>query len=105
MQWLLQQRVLFAQRLPEESELPIDEIARRAGFTNGITLRRHFRRHLGVPPPPWAPVRCSIASYSGNNGRPALDNPLVTDITDPASSRTTLWPDSIGLLGGTATPA
>ncbi len=50
MQWLLQQR-LFAQRLPEESELPIDEIARRAGFTNGITLRRHFRRHLGASPP------------------------------------------------------
>lgn len=53
----------------------------------------------------WAPVRRSIASSSGNNGRPALDKPLVTDITDPASSRTTLWPDSIGLLGGTALPA
>jgi transcriptional regulator GlxA family with amidase domain len=50
MRWLLQQRVLLAQRLLEESELPIDEIARRVGFTNGITLRRHFRRYLGASP-------------------------------------------------------
>lgn len=50
MRWLLQQRVLLAQRLLEESDLPIDEIARRAGFTNGITLRRHFRRYLGASP-------------------------------------------------------
>ena len=50
MRWLLQQRVLLAQRLLEESKLPIDEIARRVGFTNGITLRRHFRRYLGASP-------------------------------------------------------
>lgn len=50
MQWLLHQRVLFAQRLLEESEQPIDSIARQAGFANGIALRRHFQRHLGVSP-------------------------------------------------------
>jgi transcriptional regulator GlxA family with amidase domain len=50
LQWLLYQRVLLAQRLLEESELSIDDIARRAGFRNGITLRRHFRRQVGISP-------------------------------------------------------
>jgi transcriptional regulator GlxA family with amidase domain len=50
LQWLLYQRVLLAQRLLEESELSIDDIARRAGFHNGITLRRHFRRQVGISP-------------------------------------------------------
>jgi len=50
MQWLLHQRVLFAQRLLEESDQPIDSIARQSGFTNGIALRRHFQRHLGTSP-------------------------------------------------------
>ncbi|WAC89923.1 helix-turn-helix domain-containing protein [Mycobacterium sp. Aquia_213] len=47
---LLYQRVLLAQRLLEESELSIDDIARRAGFRNGVTLRRHFRRQVGTSP-------------------------------------------------------
>lgn len=50
MQWLLYQRVLYAQRLLEEGEQPIDAIARQAGFGSGITLRRHFRRHLRTSP-------------------------------------------------------
>jgi transcriptional regulator GlxA family with amidase domain len=50
LQWLLYQRVLLSQRLLEESELSIDDIARRAGFRNGITLRRHFRRQVGTSP-------------------------------------------------------
>jgi transcriptional regulator GlxA family with amidase domain len=50
MQWLRHQRVLLAQRLLEESDQPIDAIARQAGFANGIALRRHFHRHLGVSP-------------------------------------------------------
>jgi transcriptional regulator GlxA family with amidase domain len=50
MQWLLHQRVLRAQRLLEESEQPIDAIARQSGFANGIALRRHFQRHLGTSP-------------------------------------------------------
>ncbi|GBG40365.1 GlxA family transcriptional regulator [Mycobacterium montefiorense] len=50
LRWLLYQRVLLSQRLLEESELSIDDIARRAGFRNGITLRRHFRRQVGINP-------------------------------------------------------
>jgi transcriptional regulator GlxA family with amidase domain len=50
LQWLLYQRVLISQRLLEESELSIDYIARRAGFRNGVALRRHFRRQVGTSP-------------------------------------------------------
>jgi AraC family transcriptional activator FtrA len=44
LQWLLAQRVLEARRLLEESDLPIDEVAWRAGFGTAASLRDHFRR-------------------------------------------------------------
>ena len=50
MQWLLQQRVFRAQQLLEEGDEAIEDIARRAGFANGIALRRYFRRYLGISP-------------------------------------------------------
>src|SRR6202012_4144943 len=50
MQWLLQQRVFRAQQLLEQSDEPIEDIARHAGFTNGVALRRYFRRYLAVSP-------------------------------------------------------
>ncbi|MFC4911395.1 GlxA family transcriptional regulator [Actinomadura gamaensis] len=53
LQWLLAQRVLQAQRLLESSDLPIDAIARQVGFTNGVALRPHFRRVVGVAPQPY----------------------------------------------------
>ncbi|CQD07234.1 AraC family transcriptional regulator [Mycobacterium lentiflavum] len=50
MQWLVWQRVFRAQRLLEESGDPIEDIARRSGFKNPLSLRRQFYRHLGVSP-------------------------------------------------------
>lgn len=49
-QWLLHQRVLRAQRLLENTDIPVEEIAHRVGMANAITLRPHFRRVLGVSP-------------------------------------------------------
>jgi AraC family transcriptional activator FtrA len=49
-QWLLHQRVQAAQRLLETTDLDIDTIARRVGFTTAIALRPHFKRALGVSP-------------------------------------------------------
>ncbi len=49
-QWVLHQRVLAAQRLLEDTDLSIDEIAQRVGFSTGVTLRPHFRRAVGVSP-------------------------------------------------------
>jgi transcriptional regulator GlxA family with amidase domain len=50
MQWITDQRVLYARRLLEETDLDIDWIAGQAGFGNGTLLRHHFRRVIGVTP-------------------------------------------------------
>ena len=50
MQWVTDQRVLFARRLLEETELDVDRIADRSGFGTATLLRHHFRRLVGVTP-------------------------------------------------------
>ena len=50
MQWVTDQRVLFARRLLEETDLDIDAIADRSGFGTATLLRHHFRRNIGVTP-------------------------------------------------------
>jgi transcriptional regulator GlxA family with amidase domain len=50
MQWVTDQRVLFARRLLEETDLDVDRIADRAGFGTATLLRHHFRRLVGVTP-------------------------------------------------------
>ncbi|WP_156755795.1 helix-turn-helix domain-containing protein [Actinokineospora pegani] len=48
--WLTAQRVLHARRLLEDTDLGVDEIARRCGFGSGALLRHHFQKQVGVPP-------------------------------------------------------
>ncbi len=48
--WLTHQRVLFARRLLEETDLPIEQIAVRAGFGDGAALRHHFSKRAGTTP-------------------------------------------------------
>jgi transcriptional regulator GlxA family with amidase domain len=50
MRWLLNQRVLHAQRLLEGTDLSIDAIARHVGLDAGVSLRPHFRRQVGTSP-------------------------------------------------------
>jgi transcriptional regulator GlxA family with amidase domain len=50
LQWLLGRRVLEARRLLEESDLPVEEVAWRAGFGNAASLREHFRRATATTP-------------------------------------------------------
>jgi transcriptional regulator GlxA family with amidase domain len=50
MQWVTDQRVLYARRMLEESTLDIDQIAERSGFGTATLLRHHFRRIVGVTP-------------------------------------------------------
>ncbi|GAA2791217.1 helix-turn-helix domain-containing protein [Kitasatospora paracochleata] len=50
LRWLLEQRVLAAQRLLEETDLPVDEIAVRCGFASAVSLRPVFTRRVGVAP-------------------------------------------------------
>ena len=48
--WLTLQRVQLAQRLLEETDLGVDEIATDCGFGSGALLRHHFRKTVGVAP-------------------------------------------------------
>jgi AraC family transcriptional activator FtrA len=48
--WLLDQRLLLAQRLLETTDLPIERIAVEAGFGAAVTLRQHFHRWAATSP-------------------------------------------------------
>jgi AraC family transcriptional activator FtrA len=48
--WLTNQRVLYARRLLEDTELAIDAVATRSGFGDAATLRHHFSRKVGATP-------------------------------------------------------
>jgi transcriptional regulator GlxA family with amidase domain len=50
LQWLLDQRVQEARRLLEETDLPIEAVAWRAGFGTAASLREHFRRAMATTP-------------------------------------------------------
>jgi transcriptional regulator GlxA family with amidase domain len=50
LQWLLTRRVEEARRLLEETDLPIDAVAWRAGFGTAASLRDHFRRATATTP-------------------------------------------------------
>lgn len=48
--WLTRQRVEHARLLLETTDLPVDEVARRAGFGTAVSLRAHLRAAVGVSP-------------------------------------------------------
>jgi transcriptional regulator GlxA family with amidase domain len=49
-QWILRQRVQFAQRLLEVSDLSIETVAQRSGFSTAGNLRKHFTRIVHTSP-------------------------------------------------------
>lgn len=49
-QWLLSQRVGMARRLLETTDLPVEAVARRAGFGSSTSLRLHLHAATGVAP-------------------------------------------------------
>jgi transcriptional regulator GlxA family with amidase domain len=50
LQWLNSQRVMYAQRMLESTDLPMDQIAVRSGFGSLVAMRGHFRRQLSTSP-------------------------------------------------------
>src|SRR5262249_27762995 len=50
LRWLTGQRILLAQRLLEDTEQDVDQVASRAGFGNAVALRHHFRAWRGTTP-------------------------------------------------------
>jgi transcriptional regulator GlxA family with amidase domain len=49
-QWVTGQRVLLARRLLEDTDLPVEEVARRSGLGTAAMLRHHFTRMVGATP-------------------------------------------------------
>ena len=49
-QWVTDQRVLRARQLLEETDLPVEAVARAAGFGSAALLRHHFGAQVGVSP-------------------------------------------------------
>jgi AraC family transcriptional regulator, transcriptional activator FtrA len=49
-QWLLRQRVQLAQRLLETTDMAIDSVAERSGFSTAANLRKHFQRNVHTSP-------------------------------------------------------
>jgi transcriptional regulator GlxA family with amidase domain len=64
MQWVTDQRVLYARRLLEETDLDVDRIAERCGLRTSTLLRHHFRRLVGVTPSDYRRRFSSIAAES-----------------------------------------
>jgi len=50
LRWLLSQRLAAAQRLLEQTDASMGDIAQLAGFGSAVTVRQHFVRHLSVAP-------------------------------------------------------
>jgi transcriptional regulator GlxA family with amidase domain len=48
--WITTQRVLFARRLLEDTDLGVDAVSARAGFGDAATLRHHFTKRVGATP-------------------------------------------------------
>ena len=48
--WLLNQRILVAQRFLEKTDRPVEDIAERVGFPSTTSLRRHFQKQLNTSP-------------------------------------------------------
>ncbi len=48
--WLVAQRVLFACRLLETTQLTIEEIAKHSGFGEASLLRKHFTDQIRLSP-------------------------------------------------------
>jgi transcriptional regulator GlxA family with amidase domain len=49
-QWLTRQRIDYARRLLESTDLPVDQIAETAGLGTAASLRSHLRTAIGVSP-------------------------------------------------------
>src|ERR1700757_1854611 len=71
MQWVTDQRVLYARRLLEDTDLDVDRIADRSGFGTATLLRHHFRRLVGVTPSDYRHRFASVDTTCEQSASPA----------------------------------
>jgi transcriptional regulator GlxA family with amidase domain len=50
LRWVAAARVRAARRLPEVSDLPVEDVARRCGLGTAANLRLHLARDAGTTP-------------------------------------------------------
>jgi transcriptional regulator GlxA family with amidase domain len=67
LRWLTGQRIMLAQRLLEETDESVDQVAWQAGFGNATAFRHHFRARRGTTP---AAYRRTFRSAAVPSGRP-----------------------------------
>ena len=75
--WVTQQRIRHAQHLLEATDLPVDQVAARAGMGTAASLRQHLRASVGVSP-----------SAYRRTFRGSADASPTDSATDSASVRT-----------------
>jgi AraC family transcriptional activator FtrA len=49
-EWLVRERIAIVKDLLETADLPLSQVAERAGFGSEESLRHHFRRHAATTP-------------------------------------------------------
>ncbi|WP_371480653.1 GlxA family transcriptional regulator [Kitasatospora sp. NBC_00315] len=69
--WLIVQRLELARRLLESSDLPVDQVAERAGLGSASSLRQHLAAAIGVSPAAYR--RTFQAREHDPTGRPAVN--------------------------------
>jgi transcriptional regulator GlxA family with amidase domain len=82
LQWMLHQRILRAQRLLEHTDLPVDAVARRVGFTAAVSLRPPFRRIVGVSPQDYRNTFQVNAGASVGRNRSPVSRSATHGVTD-----------------------
>ncbi|GII27726.1 GlxA family transcriptional regulator [Planotetraspora mira] len=71
--WLTRLRVEHARHLLETTDLPVDVIARQAGFGTAVSLRQHLHTAVGVSPLAYRQTfRTPFADVVPSTGSPAL---------------------------------
>ncbi|UFS95371.1 GlxA family transcriptional regulator [Nocardia huaxiensis] len=68
LQWLLHQRVDRARVLLEVTDLPMDEVARRAGLGSSESLRQHLIRRVGITPSAYRATFTRAAEHRAGPG-------------------------------------
>ena len=77
LQWLNAQRVMYAQRMLESTDLPMDQVALRSGFGSLVAMRGHFRRHLSTSPTAYRQTfRGTLADSGGDSQHPSAHGQL-----------------------------
>jgi transcriptional regulator GlxA family with amidase domain len=97
-QWLVQQRIERARHLLEDTDLPVDRIAREAGFGTAGSLRQHLQATLGVAPTVYRRTFRTGAS-ADRTARPAgagRNRTTGTTRSDRAATAGTDWTAGVG---------